>query len=54
MIVKIHGAVDGNVADYRRRENYVIAEDDYIDYLGERPIESLASGADPGLSLAQG
>ena len=41
MIVKIHGAVDGNVADYRWRENYVITEDDYINYLSERPIESL-------------
>jgi len=41
VIVKIHGAVDGNVADYRWRENYVITEDDYIDYLSERPIESL-------------
>ncbi len=41
MIVKIHGADDGNVADYRWRENYVTTKDDYIDYLSERPIGSL-------------
>ena len=41
MIVKIHGAVDGSVGDYRWRENYVITEDHYIDYLSRSPIESL-------------
>ena len=41
MIVKIHGAVDGNVADYRWRENYVITEDDYIDYLRNAPLRAL-------------
>ena len=41
MIVKIHGAVDGSVGDYRWKENYVITEDHYIDYLSKSPIESL-------------
>jgi len=40
VIVKIHGAVDGNVDDYRWKENYVITEDHYIDYLSKSPIES--------------
>jgi hypothetical protein len=38
VIVKIHGAVDGNRGDYRWKENYVITEDHYIDYLSVRPI----------------
>jgi hypothetical protein len=41
LIVKIHGAVDGNVGNYRWKENYVITEDNYIDYLSRSPIESL-------------
>jgi hypothetical protein len=41
VIVKIHGAVDSNVDDYRWKENYVITEDHYIDYLSRSPIESL-------------
>jgi SIR2-like domain/TIR domain len=41
LIVKIHGAVDGNLGDYRWKENYVITEDHYIDYLSQSPIESL-------------
>ena len=41
VLVKIHGAVDGNIGDYRWRENYVITEDHYIDYLSRSPIESL-------------
>ena len=41
VIVKIHGAVDGTIGDYRWRENYVITEDHYIDYLSRGPIESL-------------
>jgi hypothetical protein len=41
VIVKIHGAVDGSVGDYRWRENYVITQDHYIDYLSRSPIESL-------------
>jgi hypothetical protein len=41
LIVKIHGAVDGGVGDYRWKENCVITEDNYIDYLSKSPIESL-------------
>ena len=41
VIMKIHGAVDGNVGDYRWKENYVITEDHYIDYLSRSQIESL-------------
>ena len=41
VIVKIHGAVDGYVGNYRWKENYVITEDHYIDYLSRSPIESL-------------
>jgi hypothetical protein len=41
VIVKIHGAVDGKIRDYRWQENYVITEDHYIDYLSKSPIESL-------------
>ena len=41
VILKIHGAVDGNIGDYRWKENYVITEDHYIDYLSRSPIESL-------------
>jgi hypothetical protein len=41
VILKIHGAVDGNIGDYRWRENYVVTEDQYIDYLSTSPIESL-------------
>lgn len=41
VIMKIHGAVDGNVSGYRWRENYVITEDHYIDYLSRNSIENL-------------
>jgi hypothetical protein len=41
VLVKIHGAVDGSVGDYRFKENYVITEDHYIDYLSRSPVESL-------------
>jgi hypothetical protein len=41
VIVKIHGAVDGNVSGYRWRQNYVITEDHYIDYLSSSPIQNL-------------
>ena len=40
VIVKVHGAVDGNIGDYRWTGNYVITEDDYIDYLSGSPVES--------------
>jgi SIR2-like domain/TIR domain len=41
VIVKIHGAVDGNVGDYRWKGNYVITQDHYIDYLSRSPVETL-------------
>jgi SIR2-like domain/TIR domain len=41
VIVKIHGAVDGHVGDFSWKENYVITEDHYIDYLSRSPIENL-------------
>jgi hypothetical protein len=41
VIIKIHGAVDPNLGDYRWKENYAITEDHYIDYLSKSPIESL-------------
>jgi hypothetical protein len=41
VIVKIHGEVDNHVGDYRWKENYVITEDHYIDYLSKSPVESL-------------
>jgi hypothetical protein len=41
VIVKIHGAIDGKVDDYGWKENYVITEDHYIDYLSKSPVESL-------------
>jgi hypothetical protein len=41
VIVKIHGAVDGSVSDYRWKENYVITQDHYIDYLSRSPVEGL-------------
>jgi hypothetical protein len=41
LIVKIHGTVDGVEGAYRWRDNYVITEDHYIDYLRGSTIESL-------------
>jgi hypothetical protein len=41
VIVKIHGTVDGARGRYAWRDNYVITEDDYIDYLSDSPIESI-------------
>jgi hypothetical protein len=41
IILKIHGAMDGNVGSYRFRENYVITEDHYIEYLSRSPVENL-------------
>ena len=41
VLMKIHGAVDGSVGDYRWKENYVITQDHYIDYLSRSPVESL-------------
>ena len=41
VIVKIHGAVDNARGPFQWRENYVITEDHYIDYLSRSPVESL-------------
>ncbi|MBV8999228.1 MAG: SIR2 family protein [Solirubrobacterales bacterium] len=41
LIVKIHGAVDGSSGGYRWKDNYVITEDQYIEYLSHSPVESL-------------
>jgi hypothetical protein len=41
LIVKIHGAVDGSSGGYGWRNNYVITEDEYIEYLSRGPIENL-------------
>jgi hypothetical protein len=40
VIVKIHGAIDGNIRNYRWQDNYVITEDHYIEYLSRGPIEN--------------
>jgi hypothetical protein len=41
VIVKIHGAVDGARGSVQWRDNYVITEDHYIDYLSRSPVENL-------------
>jgi hypothetical protein len=41
VIVKNHGAVDNLRAPSAWKENYVITEDNYIDYLSRSPIETL-------------
>jgi hypothetical protein len=44
VIVKIHGAVDGPRTPYAWQDNYVITEDDYIDYLSRRPVSDVVPG----------
>ncbi len=41
LIVKIHGAVDDKTGPYRWKENFVVTEDHYIDYLARSPVENL-------------
>jgi hypothetical protein len=41
VIVKIHGAADGSLGDYRWRQNYLITEDQHIEYLSRSPVQSL-------------
>jgi SIR2-like domain/TIR domain len=41
VILKIHGAVDGAVGLYTWQDNYVITEDDYIEYLSQSAVESI-------------
>jgi serine/threonine protein kinase len=41
VIMKIHGGVTGESFGYSAKDNFVITEDHYIDYLSSNPIESL-------------
>jgi hypothetical protein len=41
VIVKIHGGVTGESFGYSAKDNFVITEDHYIDYLSSNPVESL-------------
>ena len=41
LIVKIHGALEGQDAAYVGEENCVVTEDNYIDYLSGRAIEEI-------------
>jgi hypothetical protein len=41
VIIKIHGAIDGALGPYAWGDNYVITEDDYIDYLTQGPVEAV-------------
>ncbi len=41
VVVRINGAVDDPLAGYPWKQNYVITEDHYIDYLGGRPAEEV-------------
>jgi hypothetical protein len=41
VIMKIHGGVDGSPGSYPWRDNYVITEDDYIDYMSAGDIETI-------------
>jgi hypothetical protein len=41
VIMKIHGAVDRTDGPHTWRDNYVITEDDYIDYMSAGDIESI-------------
>jgi SIR2-like domain len=41
VIVKIHGAVDGQNGPYAWQDNYVITEDHYIDYLNHGEVNSI-------------
>jgi SIR2-like domain/TIR domain len=41
VIMKIHGGVDGSRGPYPWRDNYVITEDDYIDYMSVGDIETI-------------
>jgi hypothetical protein len=41
VIVKIHGAVDGREPSYGGEDDYVITEDNYIDYLSGTPVQDI-------------
>ena len=44
VVVRINGAVDDQRSNYPWKQNYVITEDHYIDYLGGRPAEEVVPG----------
>jgi hypothetical protein len=41
VVMKVHGAVDRPQGPHSWRDNYVITEDDYIDYMSDGEIESI-------------
>lgn len=41
LIIKIHGALDGQDAQYAGEDNFVVTEDHYIEYLSGRSIEEI-------------
>jgi len=41
VIMKIHGCIDRAQGPFALRDNYVITEDDYIDYMSDGEIESI-------------
>lgn len=41
VVMKVHGAVDRPRGPHAWRDNYVITEDDYIDYMSDGEIESI-------------
>ncbi|MGN6557710.1 MAG: SIR2 family protein [Solirubrobacterales bacterium] len=41
VIMKVHGAIDRPDGPHAWRDNYVITEDDYIDYMSDGEIESI-------------
>jgi hypothetical protein len=41
LIVKVNGAVDGTSGGYHWRQNYVVTEDQYIEYLSHNSVETL-------------
>jgi SIR2-like domain/TIR domain len=41
VVMKVHGAVDRPQGPHAWRDNYVITEDDYIDYMSDGEIESI-------------
>jgi hypothetical protein len=41
VIVKIHGGLTSEAAGYVAKDNFVVTEDQYIDYLSSSPVESL-------------
>ncbi len=48
VVVRINGAVDDSEAGYRWKDNFVITEDHYIDYLSSRTPGGSGSRSDTG------